>query len=124
MVNELNGATAVAVVLSAPPLLHRYAARCPEPSRKKNLMMETQHEKDQDHRTHLAGRRDPGARRTGLKTATTRMADGRHRIEAPPGKRPSPRHRAGASICCLAAAPTISSPATGRRPPTVRSRTV
>ena len=43
------------------------------------------------------------------------MADGRHRIEVRPGQRPSPRHRARASICCLAAAPTISGPATGRR---------
>ena len=55
----------------------------------------------------------PGGR---TKTATTRMADGRHRIEPRPGQRPSPRHRARASICCLAAAPTISGPATGRRP--------
>ena len=34
------------------------------------------------------------------------------------------RRRAGASICCLAAAPTISGPASGRRPGTVRWRTV
>ena len=45
----------------------------------------------------------------------TRMADGRRRIELRPGQRPSPRHRARASICCLAAAPTISGPASGRR---------
>src|SRR5215510_12144652 len=49
---------------------------------------------------------------------TTRMADGRHRIELQPGQRPSPRHRAKASICCLAAAPTISGPASG---PTVKT---
>ena len=51
------------------------------------------------------------------------MADGRHRIELRPGQRPSPRHRARASICCLAAAPTINGPASGPRSRTVRSRT-
>ena len=50
----------------------------------------------------------------------TRMAHGRHRIEARLGWRPASRHRARALICCLAGAPTISGPASGRRPGTVR----
>jgi dihydrofolate reductase len=38
------------------------------------------------------------------------MADGRCRTEVPPGRRCSPRHRARALICCLAAAPTKGGP--------------
>ena len=73
-----------------------------------------------DHRTHLAGRRDPELRAT---TAISPTATGPRPIGPPPvGTRSSPR-MASASICCSAVGPTIAGRASGRRRRAVRWRT-